>query len=131
LIYIHKFTKQAKRAKVNVCCQKTDGNHFPRQERVLMVEFLQQGTSLTLEMYCKTLKALGRAVQNKRHGMLTPSVVFLHDNVHLHSAACISALVEHFNWEFFVHSPHGPICPELLPPIYLPEEQAEIKGLQH
>jgi hypothetical protein len=47
-----------------------------------MVEFMQQGTTATSEMYCETLKKLcGAAIQNKRHGMLTYSVVLLHNNV--------------------------------------------------
>jgi hypothetical protein len=38
-------------------------------------------------MYGKTLKSLHRTIQNKRRGMLTSSIVLLHDNVHLHTAA--------------------------------------------
>ncbi|KAG8308547.1 hypothetical protein J6590_107134, partial [Homalodisca vitripennis] len=30
--------------------------------------------------YCETLKWLRRAIQNKRHGLLTSGVVFVHDN---------------------------------------------------
>jgi hypothetical protein len=33
-------------------------------------------------VYCKTLKELCGAIQNKRHGMLTSGVVLLHDNAH-------------------------------------------------
>jgi hypothetical protein len=34
-----------------------------------------------------------------RNGMLTSSVVLLHDNVCPHTAACTQALLEHFNWK--------------------------------
>jgi hypothetical protein len=54
---------------------------------VLMVESMQQETIIS-EVYCKTLNKLCRAIQNKRHEMLTFGVVLLHDNVHLHTAAC-------------------------------------------
>jgi hypothetical protein len=56
---------------------------------VLLVEFMQQGTTITSEVYFETLKKLHRAIQNKRHGMLTPSVlvVLLHDNASLHTAS--------------------------------------------
>jgi hypothetical protein len=60
---------------------------FCDRKGVLMVEFMQQGTTVTSKLYCKTLKKLWRAIQNKRHGMLTSSIVLLHDNVHLHIAA--------------------------------------------
>jgi hypothetical protein len=43
------------------------------------------------------------AIQNERCGMLTSSVVLLHDNVCLHksTAARTPALLQHFNWQLF------------------------------
>jgi hypothetical protein len=38
-----------------------------------MVEFIQ-GTTVTSEVYCETLKEMHRAIQNKRRGMLTYGV---------------------------------------------------------
>jgi hypothetical protein len=75
---------------------------------VLMVEFMQKGTKITSEVYCKTLENLHRAIQNKRHEMLTSSVVLLQDNVHLHTVARTWALLEHFKWELFDHLPYSP-----------------------
>jgi histone-lysine N-methyltransferase SETMAR len=69
---------------------------------VLMVEFMQQGTTIISEVYCRTLKKLCRAIQNKRHGE------FLHDHACLRTAARTRALLEHFNWEMFYHSPYSP-----------------------
>jgi hypothetical protein len=60
---------------------------FWGRKGVLMVEFMQQGTTITSELYCKTLKELRRAIQNKRRGMLTSDIVLLHDNAHPHTAA--------------------------------------------
>jgi histone-lysine N-methyltransferase SETMAR len=40
--------------------------------------------------------------------MLTSGVVFLHDNMHLHTAACTQALLQHFNCELFDHPPYSP-----------------------
>jgi hypothetical protein len=54
---------------------------------VLMVEFMQQGTTITLQVYYETLKILRRAIQNKRRGMLTSGVVHLQDNARPHTAA--------------------------------------------
>jgi histone-lysine N-methyltransferase SETMAR len=58
---------------------------------------------------------VGPAIQNKRRGMLTFSIVLLHDNVHLHTAACTQALLKHFNWEL---SDHPPYSPDLAPSDY-------------
>jgi hypothetical protein len=51
---------------------------FWDSRRVLLVEFMQQGTTIS-EVYRETLKKLHRAIQNKRLGMLTYGVVLLHD----------------------------------------------------
>jgi hypothetical protein len=75
---------------------------------VLMVEFIQQGTTVMSEVYRETLKELRRAIQNARHGMLTYSVVLFLHNACLHTAARTQAQLEHFNWELFDHLPYSP-----------------------
>jgi hypothetical protein len=61
---------------------------FWDRKGVLMVEFMQQGTTITSEVYCETLKScVGPAIQNKRRGMLTYSVVLLHESARPHTAA--------------------------------------------
>jgi hypothetical protein len=40
--------------------------------------------------------------------MLASGVVLHHDNARLHSAARTRALLEHFNWELFDHTPCSP-----------------------
>jgi histone-lysine N-methyltransferase SETMAR len=69
-----------------------------------MVEFMQQGTIIMSE----TLKKKRRAIHDERCGMLRASVVLLHDNAHLQTAACTWALLEHFKWELFDHPPYSP-----------------------
>jgi hypothetical protein len=50
---------------------------FWDRKGVLLVEFKQQGTTITSQEYCETLKKLCRAIQNIKPGMLTYSVVLL------------------------------------------------------
>jgi hypothetical protein len=78
---------------------------FLERKGVLMVDFMQRGTTITSELYCETLAKLRRAIQNKRRGMLTYGVVFLHDNARAHTAGRTGELLEHFNWELFDHPP--------------------------
>jgi hypothetical protein len=61
-------------------------------------------------MFCiaKHTKKNCRAIQNKRCGMLTSSVVLFHCNVCLHTPARTEALLEHFSWELFDHPSYGP-----------------------
>jgi hypothetical protein len=81
---------------------------FWDRKGVLMVEFVQQGTTTESKMYCETLKKNTWAIQDKRRRMLTSGVVLLHDNARPHTAARTQALLEHFNWELFHHSPYSP-----------------------
>ena len=53
---------------------------------VLLIEFMEPGTTITSGTYCETLKKLRRAIENKRRGMLTSGVVLLHDNARPHTA---------------------------------------------
>jgi histone-lysine N-methyltransferase SETMAR len=80
---------------------------FWDRKGVLMVEFMQQGTTITWEVHCKTLRKLCRAIQNKRCGMLTSGVMLIHDNSQ-RTAAHTSALLKHFNWELTDHPSYSP-----------------------
>jgi hypothetical protein len=53
---------------------------FWDRKEALVVKFMQQGTTITSEMYCETLKLLFKTIKNKRRGMLTYGLVLLHDN---------------------------------------------------
>jgi hypothetical protein len=43
-----------------------------------------------------------------RRGMLTKSVVILHDNARPHTAARTNALIKIFNWKIFDHPSYSP-----------------------
>jgi hypothetical protein len=51
----------------------------------LLVDFMERGTTINAERYCETLTKLRRAIQNRRRGMLSTGVVFLHDNARPHT----------------------------------------------
>jgi len=59
---------------------------FWDRKGVLLIEFMEPGTTITSETYCEILKKLYRAIENKRRGMLTSSVVLLHDNARSHTS---------------------------------------------
>jgi len=60
---------------------------FWDRQGVLLVKLLPQGTTINSAVYCETLKKPRRAIQNKRHGMLSATILSLNDNARLHSAA--------------------------------------------
>jgi hypothetical protein len=73
-----------------------------------MVKFIQQGTTITSEMFCAMLKKPCRVIQNKRHGMLTSGVVLLHNSACLHTASRTQTLLEPFKWELSEQPPYSP-----------------------
>ena len=81
---------------------------FWDEKGILLVDFLEQGQTVTSERYCQTLRNLRRAIQNKRRGMLSSGIVFLHDNARPHTAHRTVELLEQFKWEIFDHPPYSP-----------------------
>ncbi|GBM52926.1 Histone-lysine N-methyltransferase SETMAR [Araneus ventricosus] len=53
---------------------------------ILLIEFMTRGTTINSEVYCRTLKKLKRAIQNKCRGLLSSGVVLLYDNACPHTA---------------------------------------------
>ena len=72
---------------------------FCDRQGVLLVEFVPQGTTINSVVYCETLKMLRHAIQNKRRGMLSATILLLHDNARPHSAAQTQNLITSFKWE--------------------------------
>jgi len=60
---------------------------FWDRQGVLLVELLPQGATINSAVYCETLKKLRNAIQNKRSGMLSATILLLHDNAQPHSTA--------------------------------------------
>jgi hypothetical protein len=105
--YTHSSNKP-KKFKQTSACQKADGNCFLRQKRSADggIHATRDHNNITSVLW--NTKKLYRAIQNTRCRMLTSSVVLFHNNLRLHIAAHIRALLEYFNWELLDHHPHNP-----------------------
>jgi hypothetical protein len=131
-MHTHSSNKPKKFKQTLSACQKVGGNCFLGQDGkgMLIVKFMQQGATVTSEVYCKTLKKLHRAIQDKRHGMQTWCGA--------HPLQCTSAYsCSHLNTAGAFQL--GVIWPpssqpwsysDRLPPICLPEELVVITALQ-
>jgi len=76
---------------------------FWDRQGVLLVEFLPQDTTINSAVYCETQKKLRRAIQNKRCGMLSATILLLHNNARPHSAAQTQDVIASFKWEQMDH----------------------------
>jgi hypothetical protein len=63
-------------------CEVRSVIKFLNAQSIVLIEIHRQ---LNAERYCETLLKLRRAIQNKRRGMLSAGIVFLHDNTRSHS----------------------------------------------
>ncbi|XP_023310469.1 histone-lysine N-methyltransferase SETMAR-like [Anoplophora glabripennis] len=75
---------------------------------ILLIDFLPRGQTIKADAYCETLRKLRRAIQNKRRGLLSKGVVFLHDNARPHTANVTKNLLQGFGWDVFDHPPYSP-----------------------
>jgi hypothetical protein len=76
---------------------------FWDRKRILLVEFMKRGTTISSTVYCETLKKLRRAIQNKRRGMLTDGILLIHDNARPQTAERTRELLDQFSWDVFDH----------------------------
>jgi len=68
--------KRPRKCLQTLSARKIMATVFWDREGVLLVDFLERGSTINSEAYCETLKQLRRAIQNKRRGKLSSKVLF-------------------------------------------------------
>jgi hypothetical protein len=86
-------------------CEVRSVIRFFNAQNVLLVEFMPQGTTINAEPYCAALRY---DIQNRRRGLLSSGVMFLHDNACPHAAARTQAMLQEFGWEVFEYPAYSP-----------------------
>ena len=104
----HTGSPKRKNFKQTFSTRKIMCNVFWDRQGVLLLEFLPQGTTINSAVYCETLNKLRRVIQNKRRGMLSATILLLHDNARPHSTAQTQNLITSFKWEQMDHPPYSP-----------------------
>lgn len=75
---------------------------------ILLIDYLERGTTINADRYCDVLKKLKNAIRRKRPGLLRKKVFLLHDNARPHSARKTLDLLHQFDWDVFSHPPYSP-----------------------
>ena len=88
---------------------------FWDRKGVLLIDYMKPGTTINSDRYRETLTKLRKAIKTKRVGLLTASVVLLHENARPHSAGETCDLITKFGWDCL---PHPPYSPNLAPSDY-------------
>lgn len=104
----HTFSPVKVKAKQTLSQRKIMASVFWDRHGVLLVDFVERGTTINAEAYCSTLTKLRRAIQNKRRGMLTKGILLLHDNARPHTAVRTQELISSFGWNVLDHPPYSP-----------------------
>ncbi len=90
-----------------VCCD---------HQGILLVDFMDRGTTINSNRYCETTDMLCKAIKNKRPGLLIRKPLLFHDNVRPHSSRFATEHLEKFKREVFGH--HPPYSPDMGPSDY-------------
>lgn len=104
--------QKPKKCMQTMSARKIMATVFWDRKGVILVDFLERGTTINSQRYCQTLQKLRRAIQNKRRGMLSSKILLIHDNARPHTANVTREVLESFKWELF---PHPPYSPDLAP----------------
>jgi hypothetical protein len=82
----HSGSPRTKKFKMVKSAGKLIATVFWDHKGVLLVEFMEKGTTINAASYCATLERLKTAIKRKRPGLLTKGVSILHDNARPHVA---------------------------------------------
>lgn len=108
----HTSSPSAKKFKATKSAGKVMATVFWDRHGVILVDFMERGTTINSDQYCEILEKLRRAIQNRRRGRLTKGVWLHHDNARVHTSRKTTALLVKFGWDIV---PHPPYSPDLAP----------------
>jgi len=75
----------------------------------IMEDYLEKGRTINSERYCQMLtNKLKPAIRTKRRGLLSKTVVLLHDNARPHTAAVTVQTIENLGFEVMKHPAYSP-----------------------
>jgi transposase len=75
---------------------------------VLLVDFMEKGTTINAASYCATLEWLREAIKQQCPGLLTTGVLLLHNNAWPHVMTATQQLLQHFRWTILEQPPYSP-----------------------
>ena len=93
-----------------------------------MVEYLEEGTTITGSYYAAQIRRLREAIKEKKSGKLWAGVLFHQDNAPAHKAAVAMAAIQETGFELLDHPPYSP---DLAPSdFYLFPLKEQLRGLK-
>ena len=104
--------------------QHKKSTDFWDQKDILLLDFLPIEMTINADMYCATLSKLKCTIQNCWWGLLSHSIILLHDNAWPHIATRTKMQLDKFHWEVLDHPSYN----TNLAPFYLFPKLKEFLG---
>lgn len=123
----HASSPPPKKARVQASAGKVMLTVFWDQQGVLLIDFLQKGTTINGAYYASLLVKLRAAIKEKRRGMLTKGVRLLQDNAPVHNSRVALTQARSCGYDVL---PHPPYSPDLAPSDFFlfPNLKLHLKG---
>lgn len=127
--WLHTTSPRAKKFKQTQSAGKVMATVFWDRKGILLIDFLDPGTTINSDRYGESLKKLRRATQNRRRGKLSKGVRLHHDNARPHTSRQTSDLIGQFGWTLVRHPPYSP---DLAPSDYhlFPKLKDHLSGMK-
>ena len=103
----HKTSPAAVKFRVQPSAGKVSATEFWDCHGILLVEYMAHKSTITADVYVKTLKSLRDAIKEKRRGLLSCSVMLLHDKPVVHKAMTVQAAVAKCGFQEMNHPPYN------------------------
>lgn len=97
-----------KKFKVASSAGKVMASVFWDAEGVIMIEYLEKGTTITGSYYADQIRRLREAIKEKRRGKLRAGILFHQDNAPPHKAGVAMAAIRDSGFELLEHPPYSP-----------------------
>ena len=97
------------------------------QDGILLTDYLPKSQTINAEYYSSLLVQLKDVLKEKRHGMVTKWILFLHDNAPAHRALATRKKLACLGFQCLDHPPYSP---DLAPSDYhlFPGLKKQLKG---
>ncbi|RCN28469.1 hypothetical protein ANCCAN_25787 [Ancylostoma caninum] len=87
---------------------KSYASVFRDAKRILLIDYLQEGKTVTGQYYASLLEKVKVAVEEKRPDMLKKKVLLLNDNATAHSSAVAQQILAEMKFKILLHPAYSP-----------------------
>lgn len=108
----HPDSPRPKKFKKERSSQKVLATVFWDNQGVILVEFLEKGSTINSDIYIATLRKLKEAIRKKRPQKDIHAIQLHHDNARPHTSFATNQVIAKMGWSVI---PHPPYSPDLAP----------------